>query len=114
MAVQSVVDIGINFTGDVEYGQTFQGPAANASSPGMVETKTLSSGANTITVPSGAVGVTLVPPVNNAVTMTLKGITGDTGIALSLVNPAHISLSGVSTFVITAGGTISNFRLIWS
>lgn len=113
MSVTSDRSIAITFTGDVEYSQTFEA-STNATGSGQIQLINLSSGANTITVPSGAVAVTIIPPTANAVTMTLKGVSGDTGIALALTAPCSLSLSSVSTFVITAGGTITGVRFIYS
>lgn len=92
--------------------------ASNTASPGSVEIKTLASGANTITPPTGgstAVSCTCVPPAANAVTITLKGVTGDTGIAMHLTDPFTVSLaSGTTTFVITAGATLTGMRFYWT
>src|SRR2546426_11360173 len=51
---------------------------------------TLASGANTITVPTGTgmpapTGCVIVLPSANTIVTTLKGVTGDTGIALGKV-----------------------------
>ena len=92
--------------------------ASNTASPGTVEIKSLVSGANTITPPTGGTtpkACTIVPPASNAVTMTLKGVTGDTGIALHLTDPFTVSLStGTTTFVITAGAALTGIRLYWT
>ncbi len=113
MSVTSARAVAIIYTGDITYSQTFAA-AVNASGSGQNQLVNLSSGANTITVPSDATAVTIIPPAGNAQTLTLKGVTGDTGIALSLLDPCSISLSSVSTFVITAGGTVTGLRLIYS
>ncbi len=73
----------------------------------------LSSGANTITPPVGATVAVIIPPAANAVTMTLKGITGDTGVPLSLTNPSLISLASAAAFVITTGGTINGVEVLY-
>jgi len=90
-------------------------PADNTSAAavGKHEKITLSSGANTITPPSGATMVLIVPPVANAQNMTLKGVTGDTGIALAKTQWVLLSLQSVSSFVITAGGTITDVEFNW-
>lgn len=78
----------------------------NTSSPYEVLTVTLTDGPTTITPPSSAKYAMIVPPVNGANTKTLKGVSGDTGIPLSLSNPSFISLaSSPSSFVITANGS---------
>lgn len=105
------------FTGDVTATQT-NAAASNAASPGVNELKTLASGANTITVPSGGstpVAVTIVPPAGNVQTLTLKGVTGDTGVGLHLTDPTTIALAAsVSSFCLTAGAAITGVRFIWS
>ena|SRR6185503_9693831 len=113
MSVTSNRKITITWTNDVEYSQEFEA-SVNASGSGQNQLVNLSSGANTITVPTGAIGVTIIPPALNATAITLKGVTGDTGIALSLLDPCSLSLTGVSTFCLTAAGTITGVRLIYS
>ena len=113
MAVTSNRSVLITFTGDVEYSQTFTADT-NSSGSGQSQLINLSSGANTITVPTGAVGVTIIPPANNTQTMLLKKVTGDTGINLALTAPCSLSLDTVTTFVITAGGTVTGVRFLYS
>lgn len=90
--------------------------AANTLSPGVSEFKDLASGANTITPPAGTPkACTIIPPANNAVSLTLKGVTGDTGVGLHLTDPTSIALaSSTATFVLTAGAAISGVRFVWS
>lgn len=113
MAVSSNRSVSITMTGDVEYSQSFSA-STNASGSGQNQLINLSSGANTITVPSGAIGVTIIPPSTNAVAITLKGVSGDTGIALALTGPCSLSLASVSTFVLNAASSITGVRLIYS
>lgn len=107
----------IVYSGDVDGTQEIDA-ASNASSPAMVELKTLSSGANTITVPtSGMVptAVTIVPPTANTTSITLKGVTGDTGVRIHDTDPTTIALDdSVTTFCLTAGAGITGVRLYWS
>lgn len=73
----------------------------------------LSAGANTISVPSGVNGVKIKPLPSNVVTLTLKGVTGDTGVPISPSQPSYLALpTGASTFVITAGGS-ATVLLVW-
>jgi len=117
MAVQSARTETITFTGDITATLT-NAAASNAASPGMSELKNLVNGANTITVPTGGatpVAVRVVPPAGNVVSITLKGVTGDTGVALHLTDPTTIALAAsVSSFCLTAGGAITGVRFIWS
>lgn len=107
----------ITYAGDNVGVQTLSA-AANAASPGQMEMKILASGANTITPPAGAtpVSVTIVPPAGNVITLTLKGVTGDTGIALHLTDPTTIALgSPTATFCLTAGSLFTNpTRFYWT
>lgn len=117
MAVTSNRGITIAFTGDVIADNTFSA-AESIVSPGQIDIVSLSSGANTITPPSGGTtpkAVTIVPPAGNNNTITLKGITGDTGVVLHKTDPSSIALnSSTATFVLTASADIAGVRLIWS
>lgn len=117
MSTSSTRTITLVFTGDVTGTETIAA-ATNAASPGQLEIKTLASGANTITVPTGGstpTSVTIVPPTGNTVSLTLKGVTGDTGIALHLTDPTNIALaSSVTTFILTTNNTLTGIRLYWS
>ena len=61
----------------------------------------LSSGFNTLTRPTGADGAVIFPDPSNTATLTLKGVTGDTGLALSKLAPSVIMCAG--NIGITAG-----------
>ena len=117
MAVTANRSLTITLTGDVTYNQSFSA-AANSSSPGQIDILTLSSGSNTITPPAGGTtpkACTFIPPSGNTETVTLKGVTGDTGVVLHKTDPAVISLnSPTSTFVLTASAQIAGVRLIWT
>jgi len=117
MAVEAFRQLVIVFTGAVTGTETVNA-ANNANSPGEIEIRTLASGANTITVPTSgtvATAVTLIPPVGNVNLITLKGVAGDTGVALHLTDPTTIALgAAVTTFVLNAAATVTGIRLIWS
>lgn len=92
----------------------------NANSPCTPQRLNLISGANTIDVTACPAlpqsgGVFLVPPAGNIVTLTLKGVTGDTGIALSLTVPTFLPFTSTppTSFVITTSNTVSGFLLLW-
>jgi len=112
MATSSQRSVLIVCEGDFEFSQEFDS-VQNNDSPGSSEVVELASGPNTITPPDGATGVTIVPLTTNSTLMTLKGVTGDTGIALALTSPTSIGLNGSNTFVITAAA-IMTVRLIWT
>lgn len=107
----------IVYSGDVD-GEQEINAADNASSPAVVELKTLAIGANTITVPTAGktpTAVTVVPPASNTTALTLKGVSGDTGIRLHDTDPTTIALhSGVASFVLNAAAEIIGARFYWS
>lgn len=105
----------IVFTGDVTGTETVSA-AANAASPGSITVQSLTVGANTVNVPVGTcTAVTIVPPSGNVQTLILKGVTGDTGIGMHLTDPTTIALaSTVTSFCITAGGSVTACRFYWS
>jgi len=118
MAVQSTRSTVITFTGDVTGTEEIDA-AANTASPGSITIQALASGANTITVPSSTgvtvKAVTIVPPTGNTTSLTLKGVTGDTGILLDETDPTTISLDGtVTSFCLTAGAAIQGVRFYWT
>ena len=78
----------------------------------------LSVGANTVTVPTGATNAIIIPSSNSsgttntnyAGTLTLKGAAGDTGVVISSSAPTLLPFdTAPSTFVLnaTVSGTIS-------
>src|SRR3972149_336879 len=117
MAVTATRSVTITYSGDV-IGTQIITAASNAASAGSVEIKTLASGANTITIPTGGTvptAVTIVPPTGNTNSITLKGVSGDTGITIHLTDPTTIALaSSVTSFVLTAGAEIAGTRVFWS
>lgn len=118
MATTSSRTVQVSFSGDTE-SSIIQSALDNEVSPGEMIIQTLASGANTITAPviSGLVvtGLTIIPPTGNTNLITLKGITGDTGVKLHHTDPTSLALD--STFVslvLNAAATIVGVRLIWS
>jgi hypothetical protein len=112
MAVSATRAVSIGFSGDYTFGGTFSA-AINAASPGLLQQLALASGANTVTPPTGAKSVTIVPPSGNVVALTLKGVAGDTGIALHKTDPTSIGLDGAATFVINAGSSVT-IVMVWT
>jgi hypothetical protein len=108
----------ITLSGDVSLVHTHVA-AANAASPGSMTQHTLSSGDNTITLPTGGTTVksaTILPPSGNAQALTLKGNAGDTGLIISLTEPTTLTFkaSPASTFILNAGGTVTGLRIVWT
>lgn len=117
MAVTATRTQTITYTVDVVGTETLSA-ASNAASPGSIEVRTLVSGANTITLPTGGttvVGCTIVPPAGNTASITLKGVTGDTGFRLHNTDPTTLTFNAVVTeFVLTTGAIITGCRLYWT
>lgn len=118
MSITSSRTIQVQFSGDITE-QVIQSALDNTVSPGMSVIQSLTLGANTITAPvvTGIVvtGLTIVPPAGNTSLITLKGVTGDTGVPLHLTDPTSISLDTTFTsLVLNAAAAIVGVRLIWS
>lgn len=117
MSVASTRSQTIVYSGDVTGTETVAA-ATNSASPGSITTHTLASGANTITLPTGGSTVTaatILPPTGNTQTLTFKGVTGDTGVGMHLTDPTTFAFaSSVTTFCLTAGGTVTGLRIYWS
>lgn len=117
MARTSRRSINIIFAGDLVSNNTYSA-AENTVSPGDIDIVTLVVGFNLITPPTGGKtpkACTIVPPAGNVNAMTLKGITGDTGIPLHLTDPTSIGLGApAGTFGITVTVEIVGAQLIWS
>jgi hypothetical protein len=112
MATTSTTNLSITISGQ-GFSYTYTPPTsafANSAAPGAVPTNVaLVSGNNTITLPTGTQVVLIVPPAGSANAKTLKGVNGDTGIALNPALPTLLTVaSSVTSIVInaTSGETI--------
>lgn len=83
MAATATININGTISGEPTGSRTV-GPIAltSAAAVGQVTDVALASGANTITVPANSTGCLIQLPATNTAIVTLKGATGDTGIAL--------------------------------
>lgn len=113
MALISTRSITCAMTGDIAFSRT-DSAAENATAPGVIEKKDLSTGNNAITVPTGSKGVVIKPPTGNTQALVLKGINGDTGIAIAKVDPTSLGLDSVSSFVINAAGSVTGVVFVWT
>jgi hypothetical protein len=104
MAKASTVNIIVGVSGDGVTSSTAPTAIANASCPSGGETPvSLSSGNNTVTLPTNAIGALIVPPSTSTVAKIIKGVNGDTGIGIHAINPTFLSfVSTQTTFVINA------------
>lgn len=114
MAAAGNITISGNVSGGLDGARSF-GPITITTAAGITETLpvTLTIGANTIAIPTGATSLVVFPPnASNPIgnpafggVLTLKGVTGDTGIVISNKNPTLISfdtLNTTATFVINS------------
>lgn len=119
--MESQRSLQILLSGGVLDGNIIQSALPNELSPGKLELITLSDGNNTIETPAIPdvtlpTALTIIPPSANEVPITLKGVNGDTGIELNLVDPTTIALSEdfVSLVLHADGEDIEGVQLIWS
>lgn len=112
----TVAGTSVTVTGDgVGMVYTIPGlPSVNTLAPDPIQDIAMTSGANTVTVPSGAQYVVIVPPSGSVITMTLKGDAGDTGVHLATNRPSLMALaSNAATFVLTLSSG-QNVQLCWA
>lgn len=81
---------------------------AGASAVGDSITQSFAVGFTTVTPPSTATAALIIPPSANTNAITLKGVTGDTGIPLSRTQPTVLTFVAGSTFGLTiaTGATV--------
>lgn len=119
MSVTSNITATITQSGDAV--QSISAEALpNTNAPTAISNIALTNGTTTITCPSTTVfqvrAALIVPPTNNAGTITLKGASGDTGIAISGINPTMLTFSTTATpssFLLVAS-TTTNIQVFWS
>lgn len=118
MATTSQYKATLTFTGDIT--QTQDASASpNQASPANEQLVNLVLGANVFAAPVGGgaviTRVTIIPPTANAVLITLKGVTGDTGLPLHKTDSTSLAVDTTFTgFTLTAAGAITGVRIIWS
>ena len=118
MAATANRQVAINVTGDSIIGKVYEA-AENSASPGSITVHALTTGNNTITVPSATgitvKGATIIPPADNTQALTLKGVAGDTGIVISNTDPTSIGFqTAPASFVLNAGAAINGLRIVWT
>ena len=100
-------------TGSYQGGTFTLGPLTINSSFGSLQVTSLTFGSGTFistTGPAGAYACLIEPPSGNTVQLTLKGITGDTGIPIAANLPTLIpffSPSSANTVGLTSAGAIT-------
>lgn len=92
-------------------GITSSDAATTSNTSGFAPTSLVFSGAafSAVTFPGTVNGLRIVPPPGNTQTLTLKGITGDTGIPIAVAKPTYLDFTGVVSpaMGITAGGAVT-------
>ena len=118
MSITALVKNYIDLTGDLE-NQLVYSSGDLADSLYQQELATLAIGANTVTLPSATGftvhGLAIVPPSLNEEEITLKGVSGDTGIALSATQVSVVQFGATppASIVLTVAAEIIGVRLIW-
>ena len=118
MSITADVTNYIKFSGDQE-SEVIYGSGLLADSPSLQELVTLAIGNNTITVPDvddfTVHGVALVPPAANDEQPTIKGASGDTGIALSASKVSLLQFGDTvpTVLILSVTAEIVGLRLVW-
>ena len=109
MSVDSNRQINLQFVGDGLNSNDSFPAAENNASPAAQDFLDLVIGTNTVTVPSGAVACTIVPPAGNTNGITVSSF------RLHDTDPSSFALdASVTSFDLVAATTTSGVRLIWS
>lgn len=116
----AITSIGVVANLDQQGATIYDCEMYNGTSPAVVQLINLSTGANTISASNcpalpQAGGVIIIPPAGNVNTITLKGVTGDTGNALCLTAPTIYTFPAVppTSFVLTLSSGITGMKLLW-
>lgn len=115
MSVDAARQVNTQILGDGMSSNNSFAAATNTASPAQDQLVTLTTGTTSVSVPSGAVACTIVPPATNTNSITLKGASGDTGIRLHNTDPTSLAFhSSVSAFSLVVATTTSDVRLHWT
>jgi hypothetical protein len=115
MSVEAARQVNTQILGEGLNSNNSFAAASNTTSPAQEQLVTLTTGTTTVTVPSNAVACTIVPPAGNTNSITLKGVTGDTGIRIHNTDPTSLAFhSTVSAFALTVATTTTGVRLHWT
>lgn len=115
MAKTSTITLVPAIGGDgVSFTYAVPGSLTNAAAPmgGAIPTA-LTTGDNTIAVPTGAMWLLISPPTTSTVAKKIKGAAGDTGV---LIGPAIVSLIAIAsgqTSIILNAASGETVTLLW-
>jgi hypothetical protein len=108
----------INLTGDVTGpltgSKSITATWSLAAAVADVQTVSLSSGDNTITVPTGTSFILFTPPVANAEVLKVKGNAADTGVQISKVLPTVLTWDATGSLIINAGGAVAGCEITFA
>ncbi len=106
---QSRLALSLLFTGNFGTQPILPDNLVNAYTPQNQQILNLASGFNAVSVPTQAGGVIIVMPTGNTQTVTLKGVTADTGIALSKIGITVLTFDNPppASIGLTCGGAIN-------
>lgn len=113
MGVTSTSGVVFSYEGDIVQPQQLIAAASNASCPGSEQLVAVSSSPVTVTKPAGAVGCIVQKPAGNTVVITLKGVSGDSGVQLALTDPDRLSLGAAQAAFVLVAASAATIRLIW-
>ena len=117
MAVSVQTTIVMKRTGD-QNNQDTKVTSANAAASGAVSDLSFTAATfAAVTFPAGGSTITgciIVPPAGYAGTITLKGVTGDTGVILHPTDPTYISLGASAAFGLLCSVTCTGLRIFWT
>lgn len=118
MSVTSQVTISAYLQSQFTGNQVPFGPVTITGSNGIGEVLPVNilSGANTITIPANSTWCLFTPPSGNSASLTLKGVTGDTGVPMQPAQPSCFSVApgaSAGSMVITAGSAVGVCQFIF-
>jgi hypothetical protein len=75
----------------------------------------LTSGFNGLSVPVGTKLIVVIPPTDNTATLTVKGVTGDTGFKILMTEPTILTWGGSpgDTLGITASAVVTTLKVLY-
>jgi len=117
MAATATIRLTATVTG-LAAGELTVGPLEIQSTAAVGERRSpldLSIGDNTIAVPAAATMALFIPPSANAQAITLKGVSGDTGVRLHKTKPSLLTMDAAAnaTLVLNAAGAVAGCELIF-
>lgn len=115
MATTETTQITVTSSGDgidSEWKPTAMSNSAGVAG-GPVKT-TVATGVNTITVPTGAMGIVIAPPASSSAVLKLLGGAGETGFALRTGQPAHIPLPTGTASVLINSSVVEIVYIHWT